>query len=111
RQPELLRETHQAQRLSVAFGARHAVVAPHALLRVAALLVADDDDRLALEAREAADERMIVRVHAVAVQLVEVGEAALEVVERVGTLRVACELCDLPRAQVREDAPSERLAL
>src|SRR5262249_50740903 len=75
------------------------------------LLVADDDDGLALEPREAADERVIVRVHAVAVELVEIREAALDVVERVRTLRVARELRDLPSAETREDAPRERLAL
>ena len=41
RQLELLGELHQAQRLAIALGARHAEVAQRALLGVAALLVAD----------------------------------------------------------------------
>ena len=86
------------KRLAVTFGPRHAVVAPHALFRVAAFLMADDDDGLAVEARQAADERMIVGVHAVAVQLLEIGEALVDVVERVRPLRVTRELRDLPRA-------------
>ena len=73
--------------------------------------MADDDDGLVVEARQPADERMIVGVHAIAVQLLEIGEALVDVVERVGPLRVASELGDLPRGQVREDAARQRLAL
>src|SRR5690606_40360398 len=45
-QREFLRELHDAQGLAIALGARHAVVAVDALLRVPALLVADQRDGL-----------------------------------------------------------------
>src|SRR5690606_33351702 len=48
RQRKLLRELHDAQGLAVTLRARHAVVAIDALLRVAALLVTDQRDRLPL---------------------------------------------------------------
>ncbi len=57
RQAELLGEAHQALGLAIAFRTRHAEVAQRALLRVAALLMADHHARLAVEAREAADDR------------------------------------------------------
>ena len=73
RQAELLGELHQPQRLAIALGPRHAEVAVDLLLGVAALLVADHHARDAVEAREAADDRGIVRERAVAVQLLEIG--------------------------------------
>src|SRR5690606_23958006 len=73
--------------------------------------MADDRDRLTLQAADAADQRMIVGVHPVAVQLLEIGEAALDVVHRVRPLRMARELNHLPRRQIREDTARQRLAL
>jgi hypothetical protein len=54
---------------------------------------------------------VIVGVHAIAVQLLKIGEALLDVVECVRPLRVTRELRDLPGRQAREDATRERLAL
>ena len=110
-QAEALRGQHQATRLAIALGLRHAVIAPHALLGVAPLLLADEHHRRGLEARDAADDRLVVRVHAVAVQLLELREDERDVVERVRTLRMARELRDLPGRQVREDAARERARL
>jgi hypothetical protein len=56
RQAELLGRLHQALRLAVALGTRHAEVAHLAILGVVAALVADDHAGLAVEAREAADD-------------------------------------------------------
>ena len=111
RQAEALGEPHEAQRLAIALGLRHAVVAAHALLRVAALLVADEHHRRVVEARGSADDREVVAKHAIAVQLVEVLEDEPGVVERVGTLRMTRELRDLPGREIREDALRELLAL
>jgi len=61
--------------------------------------VADHHTRLAVEARQAADDRQVVRERAVAVQLVEVGEDFANVVQRVWTLRMTCDLRDLPGRQ------------
>ena len=65
-------ELHHPHRLSVALGMGHAEVALRPLLDVAALLVADQGDRAAVEAAEAGDERLVVGAAAVAVQLDEV---------------------------------------
>jgi len=73
--------------------------------------MADDDDRLALQARQPADDRHVIGIHAIAVQLVKVAEDRADVVERVGTLRVTGELGDLPRGQVGEDRFGECAAL
>jgi hypothetical protein len=70
-------------------------------LGVAALLLADDDHRAALETGEAADDRRVVGVHAVAVQLLKVGEQPLDVVERVGRCgwRATCATCQALRPE------------
>ena len=108
---ELLGELHQAQRLAVALGLGHAEVARDLLLGVAALLVADHHAGLAVEARQPADDRSVVGEGAVAVQLLEIGEQALDVVERVRALRMARDLRDLPRRELAVDVLGERLAL
>ena len=116
RPAELLRELHHAQRLAIAFRPRVAEVAEDLLLGVAALLVADDADRLAFVVGEAADDRVIVGEAAVAVQLVEAGEQRVDVVERVGPRRMPRDQHPLPRRQVRVElgpdlvgAPPQRL--
>ena len=110
------RQLHHAQRLAVALGLRVAEVAENLLLRVAALLVPDDRDRLPLVVGEAGDDRVIVGEAAIAVQLVEVGEQPLDVVERVRPVRVPRHQHALPRRQGLEDlgadlvgAPPQRL--
>src|SRR5688572_32968032 len=82
--------------LAIPLGMRHAEVARDLLTRVASLLMADDHHRLALEARQAADDGRIVAVDTVAVQLEEVVEQELAPVARVGSLRVARQLRALP---------------
>ena len=57
---EALGQLHQPARLAVALGARHPEVARHVLLGVAALLVAHHHHRLAVEAREAADDGRVL---------------------------------------------------
>ena len=111
RQTKSLRQPHQAQSLAIALGLGHAVVAAHALLGVAALLVTDEHHRAILEPRGTADDGEIVAIHAIAMQLLEVFEDETGVVERVGTLRVARQLCDLPGRQVRENGLRELFAL
>ena len=102
---EALGESHQAQRLAIALGLRHAVVAPHALLGVAALLVADEHDRRARRAargrRRWRGRRAYMRSPCSSWKSVKIEP---DVVERVGPLRMARELRDLPGRQIREDA-------
>src|SRR5256886_14173887 len=98
---ELLGELHEAERLAIALGVRHAEVARDLLTRVAPLLVADDDDPLPLEPRQATDDRRVVPVEPVAVELDEVLEEERDEVGRVGALGVAGELRPLPGGQAR----------
>ena len=73
--------------------------------------MADDDDGLVVEPGQSADQRVVVGIHAIAVQLLEIGEALVDVVERVRPLRMTRELSNLPRRQVGEDAARQRFAL
>src|SRR2546428_234074 len=98
---ELLGELHEAERLAIALGVRHAEVARDLLTRVAPLLVVDDDDPLPLEPRQATDDRRVVPVEPVAVELDEVLEEEPDEVARVGALGVAGELRPLPGGQAR----------
>ena len=95
-EPMPLRDLHQPHALSVPLRMGHAEVALLALFEVAALLLADQRDRPALEAPEPRDERGIFRTSAIAVQLDEVLQQALDVVEGVRTLRVTRELDQPP---------------
>jgi len=111
RELELLGRLHETQGLAVSLRLAHAEVARRAFLRVAALLVADHHARYAVEACETAHDRQVIRKMPVAVKLDEIGEDLVDVVERVGTLRMPCDLGDLPRRQVAVDVLGELLAL
>ncbi len=106
RQAETLGHLHQPQRLAVALRARHAEVAPHLGLGVAALLVADDHHAAAVDAAEAADDRGVVGVGAVAGELLEFVADDADVVVGVRPRRMPRELRDLPWRQVAEDLRS-----
>ncbi|MNC85118.1 hypothetical protein D3C83_06970 [compost metagenome] len=80
-------------------------------LGVPPLLVPDHDAGLAVEARKPPDDRGVVREAAVAVQLLEAGEEIVDVVERVGPLRVARHQRDLPGGELAVDFLRQRLAL
>ena len=111
RQAEALRETHQTQRLAIALGLGHAVVAAHALLGIAALLMAEHHDRAVAQARKPADDRKIIAKHAIAVQLLELAAHDVHVIERVGAVRVTRELRDLPGREIGEDVRRQLPAL
>ena len=100
---ELLGQLHQAERLAIALGVRHAEVAPQVLARVAAALVADHHHRLALQPRPAGHDRGVLAEQPIAVQLDEVGEDQLDVVERERTPRAARHLHALQRREVAID--------
>ena len=63
----------------------------------------DHHASLAVETGHAADHRQIIGKVAVAVQFLEVGEALVHVIHRVGALRVTRNLRDLPRRQAGVD--------
>ncbi len=80
------------------------------LLGVAAFLRAEYQHfPAAAQPRHAADHRGIVAEAAVAVNLAEVGKDALNVVERVGPVRMARQLGALPRGQFAGHLALERL--
>ncbi len=79
---------------------REAEVVLDVLLRVVALLVADDHHALIADAGQAAEQRVVVAVTAVAAHLGEVVREELEIIERVGPRGVAHDLHALPRREV-----------
>ena len=96
RQPEPLGELHRPHRLAVALGVGHAEVAPDVLVRVGALLLADDDDPTPVEARQADDHRRVIAEQAVAVELDEVVGDAVDELERPRPPQVARKLDPRP---------------
>ena len=103
RQAEALGHLHQAQGLAVAFRLGHAEVAAHLLPGVAALLVADDHQRAAVDPGQSTDDGLVVAEGAVAGQFVELVAELAHVVQGVGPGRVPGQLGDLPGAEVAED--------
>ena len=97
RAAELAGDLHGAEGLAIALGLGHAEVAEELLFGVAALLLADEHDGAAFELRHAGDDGGIVGEGAVAVDLLEIGQQALDVVEGVRALGVAGELNSTPR--------------
>ena len=83
RQAEAFGHLHQAQRLAVALGLGHAEIAADLGLGVAALLVADHHHRAAVDARQAADDGVVVGEGAVAGQLLELVADHPQVIQRV----------------------------
>ena len=92
---------HEPERLAIALGMRHPEVAGDLLARVPPLLMTHHDDPPPLEPGQAPDDRGVVTVHAVAVELDEVVEEELEEIARVRPLRVPRELRALPGRQAR----------
>ena len=104
-------QTVEAARLAVAFRVRHPEVALHVLLGAAPLLVADDHDAPSPEARQPANDGSVVRERAVSVQLLPLLEQVVDVLERVGPVRMARELDLLPRRQIGEELTGEATSL
>ena len=90
---------------------RHAEVAAQVLLHVAALLVADHHDRLAIQPSPPAHDRLVVPIAAVPVQLDPVGEAALHVVEGIWPAGMAGYLNPLDGPEIPVGLLPERLQL
>ncbi len=107
---ELLGQAHQAHRLAITFGTRHTEIAVLAFLGVAAFLVADDHHALAVETGQTTNDGRIIRIIAVAMQLFEIGKQMLDVIQRIGALRVARNLRNLPGRELGVDILGQRLA-
>src|SRR5262249_10884620 len=96
RNAEAVGHLHQPFGLAVAFGPRHAEIVLEAAFGRRALLVPDDADALAAEAAEAADDRAVVTVLAVAGERDEIGDQSRDIVEAVRSLGMAGDLGLLP---------------
>ncbi len=81
------------------------------LLGVPPFLVSDDQRRSVAEPPEAADDRGIVRVAPVTVDLVEILDQMGHVIQGVGTFGMARHERFLPRAEGGEYAGAHRLEL
>ena len=81
-----------------------------ALLGIAAFLVTDHHARGAIETRHSTDDRQIVCVHTIAVQLMEIGEELAHVIERIRALRVARHQRRLPGRELAVDFLGQILA-
>jgi hypothetical protein len=103
RPAEALGELHQAERLAVPLRPRHPEAAQDVLLGGPALLLADHHHRFTVEARQPADQRLVVAEGPVAVQLEPIGEQPLDIVEHVRAVGVAGELDHLPARELVED--------
>src|SRR5205807_4770045 len=76
---------------------RRAEIAMDTLLHVVALLRANHENFLAVKSGHAAENRRIISESAVTMNLAPVGEHALNVVQRLRTLRMPGQLSLLPR--------------
>src|SRR6202022_3524449 len=96
RKLESFRLPDQPQGLAVALGVGHPEIAHRSFRRGAALLLRDDHDRPLVERGRPANDRVVVTEDAITVQLEEIAEDRVDVVERVGPVRVPGELALLP---------------
>ena len=100
RNAEVVGHLHQPHRLAVAFGLGHAEIVLQPALGGRALLLSDDADALALEAAEAADDRVVVAELAVAGKRRELGDQLRHIVEAMRPRRPARDLRLLPGREV-----------
>ena len=100
-QAEPLAELHEPHRLAIALRVGHPEVAADVLLRLGALLLAEDDDPSAVDRGQAADDGGVVAEQAVAVELDEVVGHRREQLEGVGPLEVSGQLDACPDRGLR----------
>ena len=101
RQAEPSRHLHQAHRLAVAFGARHAKVMGDARFGVRALLVPNHHHRLVVKARKPPHHRKVIGKVAIPRERRVLAKELFDIVLAVRTLRVACHLTFAPCGQIR----------
>ena len=111
RHTKTLGQPHQPQRLAVALRSRHTEIAKDLLFCIVSFLVTDNDARLSAESSHPADDRMVIRKRAITVQFFKVREDMIDVIKRVGALRMPCDLSNLPRRQLSVDILGQGLAL
>ena len=89
---EFFGSLHQAQCLTVTLRTRHTEITADFFFGIATFLMADNHHALAVETRQTADNGMIVRIMAVAMQLFKIGKNTVDVVQSIRTLRMAGHL-------------------
>ena len=99
RDVKMIGHGHQPRSLAIAFRPGHAEIVLEPTVGVRSLFMTDDADALAAETTEAADDRFILAVLAVAGERHEIGDQRRDVVEAMRPLRVARHLRFLPRRQ------------
>src|SRR6185437_1520951 len=99
RQTEMIRQLHQAPRLAIALGPRHAEIVPHARIGVGALFMRDHHHRLIAEPAEPADNGAVLGEGAVARERREIGDQPVDDVEPVRPVGMTRDLHLLPRRQ------------
>ena len=100
RQPEPPGKLHQARRLAVSLGPRHAEIAFDAFLGAASLFRAHDHHGLATEARHATDHGVILGIVAIASQWREILEQLVDDGADPRTLGMTCHLDLFPGPQL-----------
>ena len=100
RQPEALRQPHQADRLAIALGLGHAEIVADARRGIVALFVPDHHHAAAVDEAEPADDRLIVGEGAIARERHEIRDEAGEIILEVRPLGVARHLRLLPRREL-----------
>src|SRR5262249_45745195 len=94
---ELLCKLHCSKRFAVAFGFRHPEVTLLALFGRATLLMSHDHTRLVAKSCEPRHDRRIVAETAVSLNLAKGRKNKLDVIHRVGPIRMSRQLHSVPR--------------
>jgi hypothetical protein len=81
------------------------------LLGIPAFLVPNEHDRAAINAADSANDCRVIRIHAVAMQFLKIRSDQCKIIGRIRPHRMTRHLGNLPRAELRENAASKRLAL
>src|SRR5204863_4392044 len=100
-------ELHRTHRLPIALGVGHPEASVHTLVSVTAFLVTDHHDRPTAESAEARDDRGVVPVVAISVQLEPVVDQPPNIVEGMGPVFLPGEqdrMPDLLVARLRNDS-------
>src|SRR5439155_1469799 len=100
RTTKLLGQFHDAQRFSITFRLGHSEIPVLALLGISAFLMSDETDWLVQHRAETADNCSVITEFSIAVDFKEVGTQMLDVIQKVRTLRMPCELYLLVRRKL-----------
>src|ERR1700729_2686120 len=101
RPPKFFGDLHHPHRLAISLRIRHTEISIDVLLRVARLLLPNQDDFFAVKPRHSAHDRRIIPKSAVAMNLAPISKNALHIIKGVRPLRMPRQIRALPRIQVQ----------